>query len=57
MKRFAVILVGLILVVALLVISGAFYVVDETQQVVITQFGEPRGEPKTTPGLKFKLNL
>lgn len=42
-------------VVVLLALSGAFYVVDETQQVVITQFGEPVGKAITTPGLKIKV--
>lgn len=42
-------------VVALLVLGGAFYVVEETQQVVITQFGDPVGDPITTPGLHMKL--
>ncbi|MEX2580054.1 MAG: protease modulator HflC [Verrucomicrobiales bacterium] len=40
---------------ALLVISGAFYKVEETEQVIITQFGKSIGEPVTTPGLKFKV--
>jgi len=31
------------------------YVVDETQQVVITQFGGLVGEPIKEPGLRFKL--
>lgn len=31
------------------------YVVDETQQVVITQFGAPVGDAVTTPGLNFKV--
>ena len=44
-----------IAVVALLAISGAFYVVNEYEQVIITQFGEPIGEPIITPGLKFKV--
>ena len=48
------ILIG-IAVVVLLVIGGMFYVVNETQQVVLTQFGKPVGEPVTTPGLKLKL--
>jgi len=29
--------------------------VDETEQVIITQFGRIVGEPQTTPGLKFKI--
>lgn len=47
----------LIGVLVLLVLTGALYVVDETRQVVITQFGEPIGEPVTKPGLKFKIPL
>jgi len=49
------ILIGLIAAVALLIVSGALYTVDETKQVIITQFGKPVGEPKTEAGLKFKL--
>jgi membrane protease subunit HflC len=37
------------------VIYGAAYSVDETEQVVVTQFGRIVGEPKTDPGLKFKI--
>ncbi len=37
------------------IIYGAAYTVDETEQVVITQFGRIIGEPKTDPGLKFKI--
>jgi membrane protease subunit HflC len=50
-------LVGLlaILFVALLVVSNAFYVVNEYEQVIITQFGEPVGDPVDTPGLKLKI--
>ena len=40
---------------ALLVVSGALYSVDETKQVIITQFGKPVGDPKTEAGLKFKI--
>ncbi len=35
-------------------ISGVFYVVPETQQVVITQFGRPIGTPVNQAGLHFK---
>jgi membrane protease subunit HflC len=41
-------------VIVVLVYASA-YVVDETEQVVITQFGRIVGDPKTTPGLKFKI--
>jgi len=49
------ILVGALVLIALLTVGGAFYVVDEPQQVVITQFGEPVGEPITDPGLHMKV--
>ena len=36
-------------------ILGCFYVVHQTEQVIVTQFGKPVGEPTTDPGLHFKL--
>ena len=35
--------------------SSSTYLVGETQQVIITQFGEPKGSPVATPGLHFKV--
>ena len=47
--------IGVVIVIFLiLVISGAFYTVREWDQVVITRFGKPIGEPKTEAGLYFK---
>ncbi|MEE8191262.1 MAG: protease modulator HflC [Gemmatimonadales bacterium] len=46
---------GILALLAVLVVSGAVYIVPETMQVVITQFGEPRGDPINTPGLKVKV--
>ncbi|MEJ2725291.1 MAG: protease modulator HflC [Deltaproteobacteria bacterium] len=47
------------LIIALIIIGfilySAAYVVDETEQVVITQFGKAIGDPKTEPGLYFKI--
>lgn len=48
------ILIIIAAVVVMLVYNGA-YIVDETEQVIITQFGRIVGSPKVTPGLKFKL--
>ena len=42
------------LIVALVMASAAF-VVDEREQVVITQFGKPVGNAITKPGLYFKI--
>jgi membrane protease subunit HflC len=36
-------------------IFSCFYVVHQTKQVIVTQFGKPVGEPITEPGLHFKL--
>jgi len=43
-----------VLAAAVLVYNAA-YKVDETEQVVITQFGRIVGDPKNVPGLKFKI--
>ncbi|MBU0468279.1 MAG: protease modulator HflC [Candidatus Omnitrophica bacterium] len=39
----------------ILVASGAIYTIDETQQVVVTQFGQLIGQPITEAGLYFKM--
>ena len=55
MKQIAFIVLAVVILTVALVVSGTLYIVDERQQVVITQFGEPVGEPVTTPGLKVKV--
>ena len=45
----------ILLVVGLFLAASSAYIVSETNQVVITQFGEPVGEPITDPGLHFKI--
>ena len=37
------------------VAASAIYTVSEVEQMIITQFGKPVGEPVTTAGLKLKL--
>jgi len=54
MKRLATIAVILAGIVFILFVSGAFYVIDERESVVITQFGKPMGEPIIKAGLYFK---
>ena len=49
------VLLGLIALVTLLVLSGAFYTLEEGQQAVIIQFGRPVGNPVTDAGLHLKL--
>ena len=55
MKKMLSLIFGIAVFVFFLAISGALYTVDETQQVVITQFGEPIGNPITKSGLRFKM--
>ncbi len=45
----------IIAVIACLLVFTSAYVVDETEQVVVTQFGKVMGEPKHAPGLYFKI--
>ena len=45
-----VVLVGLAMV-----LYSALYIVDETQQVIITQFGDPVGDAITEPGMHLKV--
>jgi membrane protease subunit HflC len=46
-----------LVVLVLLLANNAFYTVNETSQVIITQFGDPVGAPVTTPGVHVKLPL
>jgi len=50
---------GLLVILAIIVFAvfSSAYVVDETEQVVLTQFGRAVGEAKTTPGLYFKIPM
>ena len=43
-----------VVVLLLLTCFGGFYTVEQTEQVIITQFGQPVGPPITEPGLHFK---
>lgn len=39
---------------ALVILGQATYTVSETEQIILTQFGEPVGDPVVAPGLHFK---
>lgn len=45
----------IVLIIAGVVFMSSAYTVDETEQVVITQFGRVIGEAVTEPGLKFRI--
>ena len=41
--------------IVLFVLTSSIYTVNEREQMIITQFGKPVGEPVTTAGLKVKI--
>jgi membrane protease subunit HflC len=47
--------IAVIAIIFFLVIGRPFYTVDETEQVIITQFGRPIGTAITDPGLHVKV--
>jgi membrane protease subunit HflC len=54
MKNKGIIIIIVVAAAAFLVYNAA-YTVDETEQVIVTQFGRIVGTPKKDPGLKFKV--
>lgn len=46
-------LIGIVALVIL--IFGSVFVLDETEQAIVTQFGKPVGGSRTRPGMNFKL--
>jgi modulator of FtsH protease HflC len=46
---------AVVAILALILGYTTLYTVDESQQAIVVQFGEPKGDVITEPGLKFKL--
>ena len=55
MKKALGFIIAALVFIVLLFVTGTVYTVKEGQQVILTQFGKPIGEPKTDAGLHFKL--
>ena len=53
-KQNKIILIIAIIIAGIIVLAQSIYIVKETEQVVVTQFGRPVGDPVTEPGLKVK---
>jgi membrane protease subunit HflC len=53
-KKISIIIAVILLVGGVALLSSAF-IVNETEQVVITQLGKPVGDPVTKPGIHFKV--
>jgi len=47
--------IAVIVVIGSYVVMSSVYTVNEVEQMIITQFGKPVGDPVTTAGLKFKV--
>lgn len=47
--------ISLLVILAIFVVYNAAYTIHETEQVLITQFGKPVGDPITKSGLHFKI--
>ncbi len=46
---------SLLIFFAILAVSGSMFILDETEQAIVTQFGKPVGEPRVKPGVNFKV--
>ena len=48
---------NIIFILILIVISNSFFIINEKEQAIVTQFGKPIGDAKVNPGLHWKLPL
>jgi modulator of FtsH protease HflC len=56
MKTLHIILIaGAVLI--LMLIGSSIFILNETQQAIVTQFGKPVGGPRTEPGPNFKIPI
>jgi modulator of FtsH protease HflC len=46
---------GLLLLALVVLLFQSIFTVNQAEQVIITQFGRPVGDPITSPGLNFKM--
>jgi len=51
------IIIGVIVFLALIVFVSSAFIVNETEQVIITRFGKPVGKSINTPGIHFKMPI
>ena len=45
------------LVIILVILLNSIFIIKEGEQAIVTQFGKPVGDSKTSAGLKFKIPL
>ena len=49
------IIIAILVIFIVIAISGSMFILNETEQAIVTQFGKPVGKPRITPGVNFKL--
>lgn len=47
----------ILVVIAIFFIGQSVFILDETEQAIVTQFGKPVGEPRTDPGVNFVIPI
>ncbi len=55
MKQQKVMIAAAAIFFGFILLTSSIYIVQETQQAIITQFGEPVGQPIDTPGIHVKM--
>ncbi len=48
-------IIAIVIVGVIFALAGSAYIVKETDQVILTQFGKPVGDPILNPGIHFKI--
>jgi modulator of FtsH protease HflC len=56
MKTINIILIAAVVLIIMLA-SSSIFILNETQQAIVTQFGKPVGGPRTEPGPNFKIPI
>lgn len=49
------ILIIIIVLLGIITLSNTIFILDETQQAIVTQFGKPVGKSRVNPGINFKV--
>jgi len=47
----------IVLLIIFTVVKSSIFIVHEVKQAIVTQFGKPIGDPKSDPGIHFKVPL
>jgi modulator of FtsH protease HflC len=53
-KNIIIIVAGIVFI---FLAAGSIFILDETQQAIVTQFGKPIGDPRIDPGMNFRVPL